>query len=142
MKYEYLLKTWGGFYNKEYQDKHKEVGGYNYFETADERSKYLVKLRNIERRLNAKYLVVEQSEGYNTREITTLHRVVKFDGREYYTNYKIAPNYSYRSAKYHLENKWYLGFNDYPLGEDFDYENNDVKILQEWITGAFDIIDE
>lgn len=51
MKYEYLLHTWGGFYNKEHQDKHGEVKGYHYFDTEQERSDYLAKLRKIETEL-------------------------------------------------------------------------------------------
>ena len=69
-----------------------------------------------------------------------MHRVIKYEGKEYYSKYELSPNYPYDAAKYHLENKWYPGFNDYPLGEDFDYEN--VETVQEWITGAFDITDE
>ena len=142
MKYEYLLHTWGGFYNKKHQDKHKEVEGYHYFDTKQDRGDYLAKLRKIEKDLNVMCLVVHESEGYNTRTVTTLHRVVKWEGKEYYSKYELSPNYSYEAAKYHLENKWYPGFNDYPLGEDFDYENNEVETVQEWITGAFDITDE
>jgi len=85
MKYEYLLHTWGGFYNKEHQDKHGEVEGYHYFDTKQERSDYLAKLRKIEKELNAMHLATTISEGYNTRTVTTLHRVVKWEGKEYYT---------------------------------------------------------
>lgn len=142
MKYEYLLHTWGGFYNKKFKNKHGEVEGYHYFNTKQERCDYLAKLRKIEKDLNAIYLVVEESEGYNTRTVPILHRVVKWENKKYYSKYELSPNYPYNVAKYHLENKWYPGFNDYPLGEDFDYENNKVEIVQEWITGAFDITDE
>jgi hypothetical protein len=142
MKYEYLLHTWGGFYNKEHQDKHGEVEGYHYFDTKQDRSDYLAKLRKIETELNAIRLVAQESEGYNTRTVTTLHRVIKWKGEEYYTKYELSPNYPYDVAKYHLENKWYPGCNDYPLGKDFNYENNDVETIQEWITGSFDISDE
>jgi len=121
MKYEYLLHTWGWFYNKEYKDKHGENSGYHYFDTEEERIEYLKKLKSIEKKLNARHLVITLSEGYNTRTVTTLHRVIKWEEKEYYSNYKISPNYPYDAAKYHLENKWYTGFNDYPLGEDFDY---------------------
>jgi hypothetical protein len=137
MKYEYLLHTWGGFYNKEHQ--HSEESGYHYFDTEKERDDYLKKLKALEEKLNARHLVATLSEGYNTRTKTILHRVVKWDGKEYYSNYEMSPNYPYDVAKYHLENKWYLGFNDYPIGEDFDYDNNEVETIQEWITGAFDI---
>lgn len=140
MKYEYLLHTWGGFYNKEHQ--HSEKSGYHYFDTEKERADYLKKLKALEEKLNARLLATTLSEGYNTRTITILHRVVKWEGKEYYSNYEMSPNYPYDVAKYHLENKWYPGFNDYPLGEDFDYDNNEVETIQEWITGAFDITDE
>ena len=140
MKYEYLLHTWGGFYNKYYQEEHGEVLGYHYFDSKEERDEYLEKLKKIEIELSAFHLVTILSEGYNTREVTTLHRVIKYEGKEYYSKYELSPNYPYDAAKYHLENKWYPGFNDYPLGEDFDYEN--VETVQEWITGAFDITDE
>ena len=36
-----------------------------------------------------------------------------------------------------MENNWYPGFNDYPLGENFDYNENKVTVIQEWITGSF-----
>ncbi len=140
MRYEYLLHTWGGFYNKEYS--HNEESGYHYFDTEKERSEYLKKLKSIEKKLNARHLMTTLSEGYNTRTVTTLHRVIKWEDKEYYSKYEMSPNYPYDSAKYHLENKWYVGFNDYPLGEEFDYENNEVEVVQEWITGAFDITDE
>jgi hypothetical protein len=56
------------------------------------------------------------------------------------------PKYEYHLktfdvAKYTLKWKWTCGFNDYPLGEDFDYDNNHPKIIQEWITGADQQID-
>ncbi len=142
MKYEYLLDTWGGFYNKEHQEKHGEKSGYHYFDTEAERSEYLEKLKAIEGKLNAIVLVTTLSEGYNTRTVTTLHRVIKWKGKEYYSCYELSPNYPYDAATYHLENKWYTGFNDYPLGEDFDYENNEIEVVQEWITGSFDITNE
>ena len=142
MKYEYLLHTWGGFYNEEHQEKHGELEGYHYFYTEKERDNYITKLRKIEKDLNAKHLAIEKSEGYNTRTITTLHRVSKYKGKEYYTKNNLPPNYSYSAARYTMKNKWYPGFNDYPLGENFDYDNEDFEIVQEWITGAFDISDD
>lgn len=138
MKYEYLLKTWGGFYNKEYKDIHGEVSGLHYFNTKEERDEYLKKLSKIESEMGANALMSTISEGYHTRTITTLHRVIKWKNKEYYSSRKLSPNYPYEGAKYCLENNWYTGFNDYPLGYDFDYENNDIEVVQEWITGAFE----
>ena len=48
MKYEYMLHTWGGFYNKEYRDVHGYAPGYYWFETADERKSYVETLKFIE----------------------------------------------------------------------------------------------
>lgn len=140
MKYEYLLHTWGGFYNKEYD--HGETEGFHYFDTKELRDDYLKRLRRIEKELNAKYLMTRESEGYHVRAITTLHRVTKWEGKSYYSKHEMSPSCSFWVAKYHLENKWYPGWNDYPLGEDFDYGKNEVEIIQEWITGAFDITNE
>jgi len=138
MKYEYCLETWGGFYNPEHQLKHAEKEGRHYFESEEERKAYLTKLRGIEKELNAKQLVTNRFEGYNVRVETVLHRVIKYDGREIHTECKLSPNTTYSQALYHLKYKWYPGFNDCPLGEDFDYENAQFSIIQEWITGAFD----
>lgn len=141
MKYQYLLHTWGGFYNDEYKSSHNESSGYHYFDTKLERTQYLEKLKEIEAQLSAFHLATDISEGYNTRTNTVLHRVIKWESKEYYSSYILPPNYPYGTAKYHLENKWYPGFNDYPLGEEFDYEKNKVETVQEWITGAFDVVD-
>lgn len=142
LKYEYMLSTWGGFYNEEYQALHKYEEGYHYFDSEEEREKYIQKLRCTEEDLDAKHLMISKSEGYNVRVNTVLHRVIKYQDKEYYSKYDIGCAYPYEHAKYHLEYKWYPGFNDYPLGEDFDYENNQVETIQEWITGAFDITKE
>jgi|TARA_Y100000310_G_C20369064_1_gene662649 hypothetical protein len=142
LKYEYLLFTWGGFYNKEHSKIHKEKAGYQFYDSKEERDAYVLKLKKIEQDLGAKHLMISKYEGYNVRIETVLHRVIKFRDKEYYSNYSLALAYPYDLAKGHLENKWYPGFNDYPLGEKFDYENNDIEIVQEWITGAFDINEE
>jgi hypothetical protein len=44
-----------------------------------------------------------------------------------------------------MDNKWYPGFNDYPFGygsetEDI-YSSEDFIIIQEWVSGAFDLKD-
>ncbi len=138
-KYEYLLNTWGGFYKKEYRKLHGMRPGYHYFNTENERKSYLLTLKEIEKKLNARHLATTLSEGYNCGVITTLHRIINFDNKEHYSKYKMSPNYPYDAAQYYLTWKWYPGFNDYPLGEDFDYDK--VEIVQEWITGAF-VIEE
>ena len=135
MEYLFMVHTWGGFYNEEHRKIHGAQPGNHYFSTADDRDSYVLSLRAIEDRLNARVLVVSLSEGYNCRTHTTLHRVSELRGKRVYSTDDMGANYPYGAASYHMENKWYLGFNDYPFGEDINYTK--VKVIQEWITGAF-----
>lgn len=136
MKYEYHLQVWGGFFNEEYLKIHNIQPGDYWFDTSEERAEFLKSLQTIERKLGANYLAFNLTEGYCCRIRTVLHRVVEWEGKTYYSTNDLGINVSFDVAKYMLEWKWYPGFNDYPLGEDFDYDNNNVKIIQEWITGA------
>jgi hypothetical protein len=136
-KYEFHLYTWGGFYNKEHLKIHNKPRGDFWFDTAEERQHFIDELKSIEEKLNAKILCMTLSEGYCCRVKTVLHRVVEWEGKRYYTNYDMGINYPIDAARYHLEWKWTCGFNDYPLGDDFDYEENKPKVIQEWITGAY-----
>ena len=133
--YEYYLLTWGGFYNEEHQIEHKFESGDHYFMSEKSRDGYLASLRTIEEDLNARHLASGTHEGFTCHERTVLHRVIEYAGIKFYSRYDIGVGYDYSSAAYHMEWKWYPGFNDYPLGEDFDY--TDVEIISEWITGAF-----
>lgn len=135
-KYEYHLFTWGGFYNEEYLKIHLKPQGDFWFDTFEERQKFIDELKAIEEKLNARHLAMKLSEGYCCRERTVIHRVIEWKGKKYYSKLDMGINYPFTAAKYHLEWKWFPGFNDYPLGEEFDYERNQVKIIQEWITGA------
>jgi len=141
IKYEYLLHTWGGFYNKQFKHIHKQESGYHYFDTKEAREEYLNQLKIFEKDLDARVLMSVLTEGYNTRVMTTLHRVIKVEGKEYYSKCEISPNFPFEVAKYHLENKWQPGLNDYPLGEEFDYSEGSYELIQEWITVAFDAED-
>ncbi len=137
LKYEYHLLTWGGFYNEEYLKIHNIQSGDYYFDTAEERQAFIDKINVFAKELNTFKPAIILTEGHCCRTRTVLHRVIEWDGEIYYTENDMGVNYPLDAAQYHLEYKWYPGFNDYPLGEDFDYENNKVKIIQEWITGAF-----
>ena len=66
-KYEYLLHTWGGFYNEEYITVHKEKPGYFFFDTKEELNSYLKKLQYIERVMKATRLMYVIEEGYKVR---------------------------------------------------------------------------
>lgn len=133
-KYKYHVLTWGGFYNDEFKNIHKLEEGDFIFDTKEERNKFINERKDIETKLNVHCLCFYETEGFCCDIRTVLHRVIDFNGKQYYTQYDIGINYPFEAAKYHLENKWCPGFNDYPLGEDFDYTK--VKIIKEWITGA------
>ena len=134
-KFEYYVKTWGGFYNEEHKQIHGLSEGDYWFDTKIEADKFIEDRKKIEKELGANYLACELHSGYTTRIKTELHRVIEYEGKEYYTSYDIGYNYPMKAALYHMEYKWYPGFNDYPLGEDFNYSK--VKIKQEWVTGAY-----
>lgn len=137
MKYKYHLLTWGGFYNTYH--KHDFKAGDYLFNTLEEREAYIKLLEKTSKDLNAQVLMTSLSEGYTCNVRTVCHRVSEYKGQEYYTTWDLGINYSFNTAKFIMEDKWYPGFNDYPLGEDFDYEDLEFKVLSEWITGAMNI---
>lgn len=135
-KYQYCVKTWGGFYNHEYFLIHGLKKGEYVFDTLEERRVFIDERKTISKHLNARELAIECSEGFCCNIDTVCHRVVEIDGTQYYSSFNKGRNYSFSDAKYWMENKWYTGFNDCPLGGDFDYAAADIKIIKEWITGA------
>ena len=137
-KYQYHVKTWGGFYNVEHKAIHGLSKGDYFFDTEEERSQWIAERKEISERLNANALVFTETEGYTCNVRTVCHRITRFEGRKYYTTSDLGVNYSYSAAMHWMEYKWYPGFNDYPLGDEFDYENIKLK-THEWITGAFPV---
>lgn len=138
-KYQYHVLTWGGFYNEEYKRIHGLESGDFLFDTESERSAFIAEHRALEAKLDAKCLMVSLSEGFHCDVRTVLHRVSEYKGKRAYTTCDLGINYKLSVAAYHLQNKWYPGFNDYPFGDDdsiYDDGNRDFKILDEWITGA------
>jgi hypothetical protein len=140
-KYQYHCKTWGGFYNDEYKNIHGLSGGDFVFDSKQERQSFIDFRQAVSAELKANYLMIDNSEGFECCTRVTLHRVVEHQGISYYSTRDMGINYPFVSAKRFMENNWYPGFNDYPLGEDFE-EYDSVKIVSEWITGAFQITDE
>lgn len=140
-KYEYYIYTWGGFYNDKYFKVHKHLPGARWFDTKESRDAYLELLKEIETTLNARHLAYQVAEGCHTRNLPVIHRISEYKGKRVYTRYEWSWPESLSALKYHAEWKWYPGFNDYPFGEDFDdYQN--VNIVQEWFTGAFDNLED
>lgn len=137
-KYRYHVKTWGGFYNDEYRAIHGLEEGDFLFDTEEGRDKFISHLKEIEDRLDARSLVTHTTEGYHCDVHTTCHRICEWEGVEYYTTYNLGVNYDKASADFWMDNKWYPGFNDYPLGRDFEhYDSKGFKVKAEWVTGAF-----
>lgn len=135
-KYQYCVKTWGGFYNQEHFLIHGLKEGEYVFDTLEERRAFIDERKEIENRLDARVLMISCSEGFCCNIDTVCHRVVEINGIQYYSSDNCGRNYTFEAAKYWMENKWYTGFNDYPLGRDFDYEAVEIKVIKEWITGA------
>jgi len=140
MKYQYAIYTWGGFYNQEYQSQHKYEPGQRVFDTKEERDDYIADLRVKEISLDARHLMMVLDEGFAVNEVLTCHRVIKFEGKYYYSSDVISVWGTFEegvfgTASYHMRWKWYPGFNDYPAGEGKDYSK--AEVIQEWITGAF-----
>lgn len=135
--YKYHLSTWGGFYNEEYKKVHNKEKGDYLFDTYEEREAYIQELKTIEKDLNTKYLAISRTEGFNCHIRTVLHRVCELNGTLYHTTCDMGINYPYDAAQFHMQWKWYPGFNDYPFGESYDYNSEEYTIVQEWIEGAF-----
>ena len=138
-KYQYHVCTWGGFYNSEHKAIHGLEDGDFVFDTEQQREAFIERRKKTSKELNARSIVFSSSAGFTCDVRTVLHRVVTINGELHYSTCDMGVNYQFNVAMYHMENKWYTGFNDYPLGEDFDYDSADIKVLQEWITGAMNV---
>ena len=134
-EYRYHASTWGGFYNEEFKKIHGLSEGDFIFKTKAEREAFVKCREKIEVDLNARVLCFCLTEGFCCDIHTILHRVVEFNRVRHYSSLDLGINYPFSAARYHLEDKWRPGFNDYPLGENFDYGK--IKIISEWITGAW-----
>jgi len=138
-KYKYHFLTWGGFYNEEYKNIHKFEPGDYLFDTLQEREEKIKTLEKVCKDLDARVLCISRSEGFNCDVRTVAHRISEFEGNQYYSSNDLGVNYPFEVATYIMEDKWYPGFNDYPLGENFNYDQESFKIVSEWITGAMEV---
>jgi len=82
-KYEYLLHTWGGFYNDEHKAKHGLEPGYFWFDTAEERKRFLDELREVEKKYNARCLASSFEEGKHVRYRTIARMKLIYKGKKY-----------------------------------------------------------
>jgi hypothetical protein len=100
MKYEYMLHTWGGFYNKEHQEKHGYKKGYFGFDTKEAREAYISELKEVEQRLKAFCLAISTEEGEHVRYRTIAKIVFVYQGKEYPYEYDFGFAYPAESAEY------------------------------------------
>ena len=141
--YKYCLYTWGGFYNSEYLSKHKYYKkGLHVFNTQEERQNLIDYLKDLEEKFQAKHLAMQIWEGYDALNLPVCHRVVEYKGKRIYSKSNWHFPAEITVLEYHMEYKWYPGFNDEEVDnifpdEDVDYSK--VKIISEWITGSFNI---
>jgi hypothetical protein len=82
MKYEYMLHTWGGFYNKEHQEKHGYREGYFWFDTKEAREAYISELKEVEQRLKAFCLAMSTEEGEHVRYRTIAKMVFTYTAQQ------------------------------------------------------------
>lgn len=149
-KYEYAVHLWGGFFNytNPYKDKHDLESKSYYFDTREEREKFLKEVEKHKKAAKSAYnlscIATHLSEGIGVRNHTCLHRLVEYKGKQYHSKRQFDWIISARTAEYFMEYKWYPGFNDYVIenslvNEEVDYKK--VKILREWTTGTLIIKD-
>lgn len=82
-KYEFVLHTWGGFYNDENKAKHGLEPGYFWFDTAEDRQKFLDSLREIEKKFDAKYIAHNFEEGQHVRYRTIARMTLVYNNKAY-----------------------------------------------------------
>lgn len=164
--YLYGLEVWGGFFEKENVLMHtvdpKQYENIVFFKDKDTRDTILHSLRGIEKDMLAKgyytcKFVESLSEGYHINIPVICHRVCEYKGKRVHTQHKMHAGTSIKHAMYFMNNNWFPNHNDYPFGpgeildEDYFkitgqkvyddlYESDDFRIIQEWVTGAFDLI--
>lgn len=82
-KYEYVLHTWGGFYNEEHAKIHGKKSGYFFFDTMEQLQQYLKELRNIQKEIGAYELMTDINEGKDVRYTTIAKMKMMYNGKEY-----------------------------------------------------------
>jgi hypothetical protein len=102
-KYEYLLHTWGGFYNEEHKANHGLEPGYFWFSTAVDRQKFFDNLKKIEKKYSAYYLASSFKEGKHVRYRTIARMKLVYNGKEYPYKYDFGFGYPVHSAHYMWE---------------------------------------
>lgn len=98
--YEYHLKTWGGFYNKEHSSVHGKEAGDFWFNTWEDRDKYLHELKLLEKKHGANHLAYTLSEGHDCRKQTVVRITANYLGVTYNFEYNFGYGYGVDNAEF------------------------------------------
>lgn len=79
----FMLHAWGGFYNTEHREKHREVPGYRWFPTAAERQMEASRLEALEEIHQARRLMLAFRDGRQSRIRRKAVFVLSCEGQEY-----------------------------------------------------------
>lgn len=99
-RYEYLIHTWGGFYNQQHVEKHGLKPGFFWFKSADARKLFLDNLQKIERELNATHLAFSLAEGEGTRQRTVAKMTLEYNGVRVNHEENFGYGYASEAAEY------------------------------------------
>ena len=155
-KYQYGVYVWGGFWNEENIKVHGIADkGAHLFDTWAKRQEFLIKLE--EAKLNLSFHIMANGryndnvicstlyEGCDIENLPVIHRLSEYKGIRYYSTNEWNWPEKISVLRYYAEYKWYPGFNDHVIEEALPNEEVDytqVKILSEWVTGAFKLEEE
>ena len=110
MKYEYMLHTWGGFYN--FSDRHGFEEGYFWFDTDGGRQEYIDRLHKAKGEIRGEMeegidrfiaggLAAAEEEGEHVRLRTIASMVLVYDGKGYPFEFDFGYGYP-------PENAWWM----------------------------------
>jgi len=103
-KHEYMVHLWGGFFNEEYRAKHGREPGYYFFDTAEERDRFLAELRAEEQALGQYATLAQKTiDGRHVRYRTVAKMRLRYQGKEYALEHDFGHAYPVDSAHYMFE---------------------------------------
>jgi hypothetical protein len=126
---EYVLHVWGGFFNAEHAEKHKQKEGFYWFNSKYARARFRRKLVKMERKYDAHSLAFTEYDGPLIRKRTIAKMVFVYKGIEYPFSYDYGYGYEADNAYYHFHDGDYscdcnrslfiqrMGHDDFPAME-------------------------
>ncbi len=104
-KYEYMIHTWGSFYNEEFFEIHRKEEGYHFFDTSEDRQKYIDELRKINRQIeegtgNSESLLIVSKDGQGLRYKTIAKMNFNYKGKSYPYEHDFGYGFEEGSARF------------------------------------------